>query len=204
MYILEKLYESRELTAEIQPQSYPEPLRGLIISPLSISSSYQWEGMFELNKQSDLSKWVNKFKTLAGATQSLFVSLNQTIQLWTGGTLSPLSISLFIPNLANKPVDKAIKSFMEWANPEVNESSLEIKAPHNYSPDLKDLNKSTGLLRLRYSTYINSGFYFVLESYMINWSDKIYENDYPAYAEVQITLKPYRLLSKSEIKSMLV
>jgi len=197
--MLEDILNANEYTATILSKQGPY-IRGIITEGFGFSISHEFDSQFDLTKQQELSKLINKLKSFIGKEQSSFINVAQTVKLWMSGNVDSFNISILIPNCRPNYLKQKIQSLVEWAAPKIEDN--QIFAPHNYAPSLKDLDASKGLLALRFSTYIKTGYWFVLQSCQVQFSNVIMDDGYPSYANVTFTLLPYRAIGANELKEM--
>lgn len=158
---------------------------------------------FESEAQNKVGDLLNKVAPVLGASQIRLLSFDQTTESWTGPHKPSFSIKTTF--IATKPTDdmtEPVKALMQTVFPTKGVGSI-IQAPMNYGPQLNIGGKKNLALSIQGTVALKIGTWFqafglIVENVHPKFSSQVIANGKPLYVEVDIELKPYRVISYDE------
>lgn len=179
----------------------------LLAEDPSITTGNSWESPLEGSIENSLggvTRAINLGKQFTG-TQVNLGNYRETILYYKGSKSLDLRLQcILIATTPDENLNAKIAPLLDLTNSDFdasNDFSFTVKAPLGYSPDPKS---SEGKLGIKIGRWFSTPKLYVLESSDTSVSKARLPNGRPLYLNVTLSLKPFRLLSKTEVKKFLI
>jgi len=180
----------------------------LLADEVSFNTGNQWEAPLEggiMNSLGGVTTAIRAGQQLLGGAQTDIKNFRETILYYNNSKSLDISLNcLLIASREDEDLNLNLKPLFDLTNPDFDASAsfdITMKAPLNYSPDPKDPG---GKIAIKIGRFFASTRVYVLESCTPTISKAKLPNGKPMYMSLQVSLKPFRILSNTEVKSFLI
>ena len=176
----------------------------LLADDISFSTGNTWQAPLEgsiINSLGGITTAINIGKQALNSSLEL-KSMRETILYYTGSDSLDFRFNcMLIANRSTDNLNTLLKPLLDLTNPDFDASSsfnVTLKAPLNYAPSP---DSAEGKIAIKIGRVFRTTRVYVLKSSTVTLSKARLPNGLPLYCSVQLDLKPFRLLSKTEVYS---